>query len=252
MPRRGVRATSATDTKTLGELTVALLEQLASVDDFEDLDGSPLVDALAAALFTTPHGLEARRRRSWPASPTRCQLLGIALPRDADQLPGVVAPPGPGPRFEEALADVLGRTTRPARWRWGCSPAWPAATRDLAKRIAAALDATDGAGQLLVALAEVRARTAEGAAALAPMLAADAPVLRAHLRRRRCGPRAAGRSPAWAEVRGLLGAGHPPRGPRPGVAAGPRPAGVRRPRGLGWRARRDCVAWPPHVPMPPP
>ena len=197
-------ATGATDTQTLGELTVALLEQLDGVDDYEDLDGSPLVDALAAALYTTPHGLD-RAAALLGGIPDALPLLGIALPRDADQLPGVIAPPGPRAALEEALAGFLGNDDEAGALALGLLAGMACGDEDLAKRIAAALDATDGyAGQLLVALAEVRARTAEGAAAIAPMLAADAPLLG-----RIYAAAAAGRAlpvdhPAWAEVRGLL------------------------------------------------
>ena len=197
-------ATGATDTQSLGELTVALLEQLGELDEHDDLAESPLVEALAAAVFTSPRGLE-RAVALVTGIPEALPLLAIAVPRDVDQQPGLIAPPAPRAALEEALAPMLGSDDEGAAIALGLLAALSCGDDALARRIAAALDATEGyAGQLLVALAEVRARTAEGAAALAPLLAADAPLLG-----RIYAAAGAGRilpvdHPAWADVRALL------------------------------------------------
>jgi hypothetical protein len=117
----------------------------------------------------------------------------------------VVAPPGPRAALEEALADVLGRDDEAGALALGLVAGMACGDAELAQRIAGALVATDGyAGQLLVALAEARARTAEGAVAIAPLLVAAAPLLG-----RIYAGAAAGRAlpidhPAWADVRALL------------------------------------------------
>ncbi|MBK9035016.1 MAG: hypothetical protein IPL61_27760 [Myxococcales bacterium] len=197
-------ATGASDTQTLGELAVALLHLLDDVEDHDELSGSPLLDALAAAVFTTPLGLE-RAAALVTGIPETLPLLALALPRDVDQQPGVLAPPAPRAALEAALADALTSDDEGAAIALGLLAGMACGDEALAARIAAALEATDGyAGQLLVALAEVRARTDAGAAAIAPLLAAAAPLLG-----RIYAGAAAGRilpveHPAWAEVRSLL------------------------------------------------
>ncbi|MEZ4404450.1 MAG: hypothetical protein R3B06_30805 [Kofleriaceae bacterium] len=196
-------ATGATDTETLGELTVALLHQLDAADGSEDLAGSPLVEALAAAVYVTPAGLD-RAAALVAGIPEALPLLALALPRDDGQQPGLIAPPAPRAHLEAALTEAATDDEHAVLALWllaglACGDA------AMADRVAAALAATDGyAGQLLVALAEVRARTDAGAAALAPLLAEAAPILG-----RIYAAAAAGRvlpidHPAWADVRALL------------------------------------------------
>lgn len=203
--RAAIRAaTGHTDTETLGELATELIDQLAAVESSDDIAASPLVEALGVALFHTPDGLE-RAAALIGGIPEALPVVALALPRDEDQEPGVVAPPGPLAALDEVLADALADDEESAALALGLLAGLACGDEDLSRRIAAALDKTTGyAGQLLVALSEVRARTDEAAAALAPLLAADQPIVG-----RVYAAAAAGRvlpvdHPAWAEITALL------------------------------------------------
>lgn len=197
-------AGGAHDTETLGELASRLIDQLDAASSSEDLEGSPLLDALGTALFTTPEGLH-RTAALIGGIPEALPVVALSVPRDDQQQPGVVAPPGPLAELTESLDEVLAADDEPAALALGILAGLSCGDDALARRIAAALAATSGyAGQLLVALAEVRCRTAEGAAALAPLLAADQPIAG-----RIYAGAAAGRvlpvdHPAWADVTALL------------------------------------------------
>jgi hypothetical protein len=197
-------ATGATDTATVAELAVALMHQLDDLDDSDGLAGSPLLAALTASLFTTPDGLH-RAAALLGGIPEALPIIALAVPRDDDQQPGVIAPPGPRAELEQSIADALTDDSEGRAIGLGLLAGLSCGDVPLAAQIAAALDTTDGyAGQLLVALAELRVRTADGAAALAPLLAGTAP----HLGRIYAAA-AAGRvlpidHAAWTEVRALL------------------------------------------------
>lgn len=200
-------ATGANDTDTVGELAVALIERLDAAESSDDLDGSPLFEALAAAIYTTPAGL-ARAAALVGGIPAALPVAALAFPRDDPQAPGVIAPPDALALLHEALGEITSADTEESALALGLLAGMACGDAELARRIAAALDATTGfAGQLLVALAELRVRTPEGAAALAPLLAASHPLVG-----RVYAAAAAGRAlpadhPAWADVTALLDLG---------------------------------------------
>lgn len=200
-------ATGATDTETIGELTAALADQLDAIESTDELDGSPLLDALTASLLTTPEGLH-RTAALLGGFPAALPIVALALPRDEAQTPGLIAPPEPLAELEQSLRDLLAEDSEPTALALGLLAGLSCGDAALAARIAAALDETDGyAGQLLVALAELRVRTPEGAAAIAPLLAADQPITG-----RIIAGAAAGRilpvdHAAWSDVIALLSLG---------------------------------------------
>jgi|GEM_PF-3450606 len=197
-------ATGDLSTETLGEVTSTLIEQLDAAEDADEIAGSPLLEVLAVALFTTPTGLQ-RAASLIGGIPGSLPVVALALPRDDVQSPGVVAPPEPFAALEAALAELVGEDSEVASLALGMLAGLSCGDEAMSRRIAAALVATEGfAGQLLVALAEVRARTEEAASAIAPLLAEDQPIAS-----RIYAAAAAGRilpveHAAWVDVTSLL------------------------------------------------
>jgi hypothetical protein len=204
-------AAGADDTETVGELTLALVAQLADDDRREGVDGSPLLRALRAAIFTTPAGL-LRCAALLGGIPESLPVVAFAAPRDDGESAGVVAPPDGVAAIEAALADVIGggdggavHDSEEAALALGLVAALSCGDEALAARVAAALEATDGnAGPLVGALAELRVRSVPGAAALAPLLAAGQPLAGRVLAAAAAGRVLPADHPSWADVAALL------------------------------------------------
>lgn len=186
-------ATGATDTQTLGELAVALVDRLLAD---EPLDGSPLVAALGAALLSSTRGL-ARAAALVDGIPAVAPLLALALPRGPEPVAAMVAPPEPLSALDRAL--VAATEDDPAGRLLGLAIVARLAGDDPVHtaRLAAELADPEAAAPILFTLAARRGRAPE-AAAIAPHLAVDAPV-------RALALAAAGRAlpvddPAWAQI----------------------------------------------------
>ncbi len=163
-------ARGAHDPETLG----ALIDRLAAVESRDDLAASPLLAAVTASLFTTPAGLH-RAAALIGDRPDALSIVALALPRDDAAAPGVLAPPDALAALDHALT-AAAADPEAAALGLGLLAGLSCGDATLARRIAAALVATDGgAGPLLDALAALRVRTTEGAAAIAPLLADDQP-----------------------------------------------------------------------------